>query len=119
MRIVKEPLLLSPEASAFDCVSDRGRFLIGIAEGKVVAKGTDVGLSDSARGLLDDLARRSLKQNLHGALRFIHVDGAQLADDCTQQALDKTASGDLLFFLVPDAEASEAVKTALDSMSSG
>ena len=83
-----------------------------------MAKGTDVGLSDSARDLLDDLARRSLEHNLKGALRFIHVDDALLADDCTQQALEKTAPGDLLFFLVPDPAASEAVMTALDELSS-
>lgn len=116
MRIVKEPLPLA-SGDAFECVGARGRFLIGIAEGKVVAKGTDVGLSDSARNLLDELARRSLEQNLNGALRFIHVERAQYADDCAQQALSTTDSGDLLFFLVSDRAASDAVKSALDSLS--
>ena len=116
VRIVKEPLRLFP-GDAFECVCDRGRFLIGIAEGKVVAKGTDVGLSDGARDLLDKLARRSLEKNLNGALRFIHVEEAEFADDCTQQALSTTDSGDLLFFLVSDRNASEAVKTALDALS--
>jgi hypothetical protein len=116
VRIVKEPLRLL-SGDAFDCVCERGRFLIGIAEGKVVAKGTDVGLSDSARELLDALARRSLEQNLNGALRFIHVEEADFADDCAQQALSTTHSGDLLFFLVSDPDASEAVKSALDARS--
>ena len=113
---MKEPLRLL-SGDAFECVCDRGRFLIGIAEGKVVARGTDVGLSDSARDLLDALARRSLEKNLNGALRFIHVEEAEFADDCTQQALSTTDSGDLLFFLVSDRNASEAVKTALDALS--
>jgi len=116
VRIVKEPLRQLSE-DAFECVCDRGRFLIGIAEGKIVARGTDVGLSDSARDLLDALARRSLEKNLNGALRFIHVEEAEFADDCTQQALSTTDSGDLLFFLVSDRNASEAVKTALDALS--
>ena len=116
VRIVKHPLRLS-SGDAFECVCARGRFLIGIAEGKVVAKGTDVGLSDSARDLLNALARRSLEKNLNGALRFIHVEEAEFADDCAQQALSTTDSGDLLFFLVPDRDSSEAVKSALDAMS--
>lgn len=116
VRIVKEPLR-QLSGDAFECVCDRGPFLIGIAEGKLVAKGTDVGLSDQARGLLDALARRSLEKNLNGALRFIHVEEAEFADDCTQQALSTTDSGDLLFFLVSDRDSSEAVKTALDAMS--
>lgn len=115
--IVKQPLLLPSGGPAFDCSSERGRFLIGIGEGKVVAKGTDVGLSDAARNLLDALARRSVDLGFKGALRFIHVADAEIADGCAEQALLMTAPGDLLFFLVPDPEAGAAVATALDALS--
>lgn len=117
MSIVKQPLRLPSGGSAFDCSSERGRFLIGIGEGKVVAKGTDVGLSDAARDLLDALARRSVDLGFKGALRFIHVADAEFADDCAEQALLMTAPGDLLFFLVPDPVAGAAVSTALDALS--
>jgi len=119
VQIVKQPLRLSPDSNAFECRSERGRFLIGIGEGKVVAKGTDVGLSDAARDLLDALALRSAEQQFRGALRFIHVAQADLADDCAEQALLMTAPGDVLFFLVPDAAAGQAVQTALDALSHG
>jgi hypothetical protein len=117
VQIVKESLLLPSGGSAFECSSEHGRFLIGIGEGKVVAKGTDVGLSDAARGLLDALARRSIEQDFKGALRFIHVAQAQFADECAEQALLMTAPGDVLFFLVPDPAAGTAVKAALDALS--
>jgi hypothetical protein len=115
--IVKQPLLLSTGGSAFDCRSDRGRFLVGIGEGKVVAKGTDVGLADAARELLDALARRSVDLGFKGALRFIHVADAEFAAESTGQALRMTAPGDVLFFLVPDAAAGAAVAAALDALS--
>jgi hypothetical protein len=115
--IVKQPLVLPSGGSAFDCSSERGRFLIGIGEGKVVARGTDVGLSDAARDLLNALARRSVDLGFKGALRFIHVADAGSADDSAEQALQLTAPGDLLFFLVPDRAAAAALKRALDVLS--
>jgi hypothetical protein len=114
VRIVNEPLLLFPGEDGFECVGNTGRFLIGIGRGRVVSLGTDVGMSDTARRLLYALARRSIQRNLGGALRFIQVEEAALADECVQQALFITEPGDLLFFLVPDRAGGDAVKRALD-----
>jgi hypothetical protein len=117
VQIVKAPLL-SSNGDAFDGMADHGRFLVGVGEGKVLARGTDVGLSDGARQLLNVLAKWSADQRLEGALRFVQVEEAEGAGDCVEQALHDTAPGDLLFFLVPGSAELEAVKSALDAASS-
>ena len=115
MRFLREPLLLFSAANAFECVSDNGRFLVGIGEGKIVSNGTDVGLSGPARKLLEALAKRSIGQNFSGALRFIQVED-EFAVECSQQALLTTDAGDLLFFLVSGRAGCEALKTALNAL---
>jgi hypothetical protein len=94
------------------------RFLIGVGVGKLVAAGTDVGLSPAAQRCLDVLLDRARMQDVLPSLNFVPIRPDLSATDCVRYALLLANDGDVVFFIVDDAPGCHAVMQAVNVQAS-
>jgi hypothetical protein len=103
------------DAAAVDALANGKRYLIGVGTGKLVAAGTDVGLSASAQRCLDVLLDRAAEHAAQPSLNLVQIKRTIDAREFVRRALLLAEDGDILFFFVDDSDGCRAVVQAVNT----
>ena len=103
------------DAAAVDALAHGKHLLIGVGTGKLVAGGTDVGLSRAAQRCLDVLLERAAAHAAVPSINLVQIKRAIDASEFVRRAMLLVEDGDILFFFVDDSDACRAAVRAVNA----